>query len=298
MPPHARPPVKWKLFYSGFEQNITVYPGTSRDDIMANLRQVLRLAADADVLLLDQDGDPVAVSAAIPSGTKLHVELRQTPEERAASRVQGASSASIAGQPAADESSRLTFTWDPATNTSSRTHPLSNGNCTISQPTNESCAGVLGSKVFVNGWHYWTLLFDPLQCCVYGGVVPVGGNPAALCQDFEPFWRLFEKIGHDPHGTFPGPTVEVGFLLDLTTTPRKLTVVDHATMRAVGGFSLPWAGGVQPAVHFKHEVSVTITGSALPLPAVGSISFVEGFAVSAIPLHSQDQSPPSKKRRS
>ena len=48
-------------------------------------------------------------------------------------------------------------------------------------------------------------------------------NASVLCD--QEFWRLWEKLGEDPHNKFPGPTVVAGFYLDMEK--KILRITDH-----------------------------------------------------------------------
>jgi len=129
-----------------------------------------------------------------------------------------------------------------------------------------SSCGTCGTVKFTDGEKYWTLLIEPLQCCVEAGVLSSNKkNWSKLLGNDTGFWNLFEKEGHDPHGKFPGPTIEAGFYLNMKENPRTLTVTDHKTEKVLTRVEIPWTE-VYPAVYFKHEVSISISGTDLAIP--------------------------------
>ncbi len=112
---------------------------------------------------------------------------------------------------------------------------------------NKSQSCCLGSKGFTGGKHYWTLLIEPLQCCVHAGVIDCAKNASELC--LEEFWKLWEKLGEEPHDKFPGPTVLAGFLLD--QEKHTLRITDHNSQSVLEEYPVKNAV-LHPVVMFKH----------------------------------------------
>jgi len=237
-------PVQLLFYYNAMEQKISVYPGTPQSEIIETILKILNLKT---AQFLDSDGSPLVISSHMPSGTKIFVSVpKPIPLPK-----------------------KITWKWNTphdSDNTVSGSHYLKNSDMTVYQPDNRSSCGTYGTVKFTSGEKYWTLLIEPLQCCVEAGVVSAGDmNYSHLLGDKTDFWRLFEKEGHDPHGSFPGPTIEAGFYLNMKDSPRTLTVTDHRTEKVLARVEIPYKE-VYPAVYFKHVVSINITGTDLDIP--------------------------------
>jgi len=227
------------------EQKLSVYPGTPQSEIISSILTILHLET---AQFLYSEGSPLVLSSYMPTGTQIFVSVPK----------------------AVVLPKQVNWKWhtpiNPQTDEDSTTHFLKDSDLTVYQPSNESSCGTYGTVKFSSGEKYWTLRIDPLQCCVEAGVLAANkSNWSKLLGEKTCFWTLFEKEGHDPHGTFPGPTIEAGFYLNMIDTPHTLTVTDHETKKVLARVNIPYSE-VYPAVFFKHVVSISITGTDLAIP--------------------------------
>mmetsp|Transcript_4187 Transcript_4187/g.5982 ORF Transcript_4187/g.5982 Transcript_4187/m.5982 type:complete len:86 (-) Transcript_4187:26-283(-) len=65
----------WQIYHDDCEQKMGVYPGTPKDDIKDLVRQIYKFPSTQDFYFLDEDGTPIVISAQIPNGTKIFVQL-------------------------------------------------------------------------------------------------------------------------------------------------------------------------------------------------------------------------------
>ncbi len=70
--PHAR---TLKIYFGTAQQMVKFFEGSSREDILAGIREVIAAPPDAQLRFRDEDGDVVLISSAMPSGTVLHVSM-------------------------------------------------------------------------------------------------------------------------------------------------------------------------------------------------------------------------------
>jgi len=153
--------------------------------------------------------------------------------------------------------------WLEPSNTS---HKRKNNNLTVYQPVNNTQSHCFGSIVLTTGKHYFTLLFEPLMCCVHGGIEDAKNvdherfdshflNQINLRGLFEPGKGL---------GLSSQPAFEIGFLVDMDQ--KLLTVTNHPEKKIMVKKEFTWTS-VRPVVYFKHEVSITITNGSSNIPS-------------------------------
>ena len=111
---------------------------------------------------------------------------------------------------------------------------------------------------------YYTLLFEPLQCCVYAGIYPIETTDEEKARKFlseMDFWRLWPDYD-DPHNNFPGPIIEAGFYVNMNL--KILIIYDNKKNKEIFRTVFPseWTK-VCPIVNFKHVVSITISSDAI-----------------------------------
>ena len=240
----------WSLFFDNTEQKIAVFPGTQTSDILTSIRSIYNFPESQELLFLDEDGIPIVLSAAIPTETKLYVQKKQSVTE--------AVTAQLLQEPKAPE-----WYWLEPGNSS---HKRKNNNLTVYQPVNETQSHCFGSIVLTSGKHYFTLLFEPLMCCVHGGIEDAHQagktrfdsaflNEVNLRGLFEPDRGL---------GLTSKPAFEIGFLVDMDQ--KVLTVTNHPEKKIMTKKEFTWTA-VSPVVYFKHEVSITITNGSSVVPA-------------------------------
>ena len=160
-------------------------------------------------------------------------------------------------------------------------HFRKNNNKTIYQPMDENFAETKGTLIIDSGEIYYTLLFEPLQCCVFATIDPVkdekeeeneekeenGDNEKIENEKDEEekfdldFWRLWPDYD-DPHSTYPGPVIEAGFYINMDL--KLLVLYDNKKKKEVYRRNFPKSWNkIYPVVKFKHKVSITISSNAV-----------------------------------
>lgn len=64
-----------KTFYFYYDmsyQKLTVYPGTSSDEIKSTIREFLNIPNESKLEYLDENGDPIVISSALPNEIKIN----------------------------------------------------------------------------------------------------------------------------------------------------------------------------------------------------------------------------------
>ena len=71
-----------------------------------------------------------------------------------------------------------------------------------------------------SGEYYYTILFEPLQCCVFASICPSNYSisyPLSFTEiDWFDFWNLWPEYSN-PHLNFPGPVIEAGFYVNMNS---------------------------------------------------------------------------------
>ena len=238
----------WKIYYDNTEQKIAIYPGTQASEILKTIITIFSLPEDQGLLFLDEDGIPVGLSSAIPSETKLFMQKKQSFSDMLSSIQQSPPS----------------WVWFQPSNRS--THFRKNNDLTVYQPQNESLSHCFGTLVMKTGKHYFTLLFEPLSCCVFAGI-----EAAEKFYQSEPnlewvqsikLMNLFDKeksIGLSSESRY-----EIGFFVDMKK--KILKVTNHTEQKVMATKKFDW-NEVRPVTVFKHVVSITILKPNLSIPS-------------------------------
>lgn len=242
------------IYFGSFQQPIAFYPETKTEEILKLISMLLKFPPNQELLFLDEDGIPVVFSNAIPSGTKLHVQKFQSETDKLVSE-QESNKVKIP-----ESVTEIKWKWLKPQNTS---HKLKNDDLTVYQPVNETCSYVWGSLVIDKGSCYFTLLFDPMMCCVNATVYKTGVNYENIGS---------EHVNHDLPNLFEynklmatNAHIEVGFVVNMDK--KKFVIVDpkEKKVKKVVDLDKSWTK-VSPLLFFKHEVGVTIVNHSLPVP--------------------------------
>ena len=232
------------VYYKSFEQKIAFYKSTPQSSIEKMIKRLLKIDPNEDILYLDDEGIPLVFDLeAIPNGCKVYVQVEGEKQKLAIMN-----------------SKAVEWKWLPPSNT---THKLKNNDKTVYQPVNESMSWCLGDLIMEKGEYYYTLLFDPLMCCVYAGIEAPGFimGDSEFIQSIDFSNRFLESIGKK--GQYPGPQVTAGFYINMRT--KTLIITNHESRNVIWKGNFTW-NKVSPAVQFKHEVSITITSSSNQKP--------------------------------
>lgn len=72
----------FNFYYDLCCQKLTVYSGTSSDEIKSTIREILENPQDKQVRFLDEEGNPIVISSALPDQIKIYVEIKKTFTEK------------------------------------------------------------------------------------------------------------------------------------------------------------------------------------------------------------------------
>ena len=72
----------FNFYYDLCCQKLTVYNGTSSDEIKSTIREILEIPQDKQVRFLDEEGNPIVISSALPDQIKIYVEIKKTFTEK------------------------------------------------------------------------------------------------------------------------------------------------------------------------------------------------------------------------
>lgn len=115
-----------------------------------------------------------------------------------------------------------------------------------------------GDIVIKTGKFYFTLLVDPLFCCVEAGAYNAYESSVKSMYVFS-----IKPIFCDAGFGIGKKSFELGVLIDMDR--KRVVVADHREKK-IGKVVKFDHSAMSPCVHFKHEVSITISQSELPVP--------------------------------
>ena len=72
----------FNFYYDLCCQKLTVYSGTSAEEIKSTIREILEIPQDKQVRYLDEEGNPIVISSALPDQIKIYVEIKKTVTEK------------------------------------------------------------------------------------------------------------------------------------------------------------------------------------------------------------------------
>jgi len=130
------------------------------------LRDILQIPSEAKLEYLDEDGYPIVISSALPNEIKIYVKIKKTFTEKFIESQKNNNS----NNNNKNNQIENTIDWFWLESDSPSTHKRKNDNKTIYQPGNERVSRCKGSLIIDSGECYYTLLFEPLQCCVYASI--------------------------------------------------------------------------------------------------------------------------------
>ena len=251
----------FNFYYDLYCQKLTVYEGTPSNEIIMTLRDLLQIPTESKLEFVGEDGYPIVISSALPNEIKIHVKIKKTFTEKF-----------IESQNKNNNKIQKSIRWFWLESDSPETHKRKNDNKTIYQPSNERISKCKGSLIIESGEYYYTLLFEPLQCCVYASVCNAEDEDIYNRSrnededsdnkiDWIDFWRLWPDY-KDPHYNFPGPVIEAGFYVNMN---KRLVIVYDAKLKKENqrfNFNSKWKK-ISPIVNFKHVVSITVASDAI-----------------------------------
>jgi hypothetical protein len=250
-----------KTFYFYYDmscQNLVVYPGTPSEEIKNTLRDILNIPEKSKLEYLDGDGNPIVISSALPDQIRIYVKIKKSFTDQ---YIEENKNKVIKQLPNA-----IDWIWLESSSPSS--HKRKNDNKTIFQQYNTCVAKTIGSLEIENGEYYYTLLFEPMRCCVSAGITGSIKNEREN-KDFSFMSNITFTLLHiwpdipdnDRGSAFRGKTIEAGFYINMDS--KLLILYDNRQKKEVTRRKFYFTK-VSPFVEFKHEVSVTITSQAIP----------------------------------
>ena len=248
-----------KTFYFYYDmscQNLVVYPGTPSEEIKNTIRDILNIPEKSNLEYLDGNGIPIVISSALPDQIRIYVKIKKSFTDK---YIEENKKKEIKPLP-----NSIEWTWLESSSPSS--HKRKNDDKTIYQQYNTCIAGARGSLEIENGEYYYTLLFEPMRCCVSAGIT---GKCVIGDKDFTPMngltftlLNIWPDIPDNDRGSlFSGKTVEAGFYINMNS--KILIIYDNRRKKEIARRAF-YLTKVSPFVEFKHEVSVTITSKAIP----------------------------------
>ena len=253
----------FNFYYDLYCQKLTVYEGTPANEIITTLRDLLQIPSESKLEFLDEDGFPIVISSALPNDIKIHVKIKKTFTEKFIESQNNNNKSNNNNQNSID--------WFWLESQRPNSHKRKNNNKTIYQSYNEAIARCKGSLIIDSGEWYYTLLFEPLQCCVFASVCNAEDENIYNYRtdeedvdnkiDLVDFWRLWPDY-ENPHTKFPGPVIEAGFYVNMD---KKLVVIYDAKLKKENkrfNFNEKWKK-ISPIVFFKHVVSITVSSNAV-----------------------------------
>ncbi len=70
------------FYYDMSCQNLVVYPGTPSDEIKNTIRDLLNIPRYSKVEYLEENGNPIVISSALPDKVKIYVKIKKTFTEK------------------------------------------------------------------------------------------------------------------------------------------------------------------------------------------------------------------------
>ena len=243
----------FNFYYDLCCQKLTVYSGTSSDEIKSTIREILEIPQDKQVRYLDEEGNPIVISSALPDQIKIYVEIKKTFTEKFIEENKAKNDNN--NIPTHDS---IKWIWNKEDKDNFQYENL-NEDKTVKH-VGSGMGFAKGTLIMETGEYYYTILFEPLQCCVFGSVCSIDINKGENVDWFD-FWRLWPDYP-DPHENFPGPVINAGFYVNMNK--KLLILYDHNKKKEIKriNFKEEWKK-ICPCVYFKHNVSITISSDAL-----------------------------------
>ncbi len=163
-----------KIFYFYYDlccQKLAVYPGTPSEEIKSTIRELLEIPNDAKVNYLDEEGNPMVISSALPNDIKIYVQIKKTFTEKFIEQNK---------EKKEDQNNKeinsIEWFWTEEDNTSrsqydKNSNDLKNDNKTVTHISSSRSSFFKGSLKMDSGeYYYYSIIFEPLQCCVFSAL--------------------------------------------------------------------------------------------------------------------------------
>jgi len=252
----------FNFYYDLCCQKLIVYSGTKSEEIKSTIRELLEIPEDKKVIYLDEEGNPLVISSALPNNINIYVQIKKSFTEQYFEQNQDSS-----------KNQENTIEWFWTGEKGEMTYELKNNNKTVTHISNRRSSFCKGNLIMNSGEYYYTIFFEPLQCCVFATICSSDYESEYSNKfreiDWLDFWRLWPDY-EDPHAKFPGPIIHAGFYINMS---KKLMIIfDDKTRKEIKrvNFNEKWHS-ICPIIQFKHKVSISIGTNAIK----GRPSFVK-----------------------
>ena len=139
-------------------QKLTVYPGTSSEEIKSTIREILEIPEEEKVNYLDEEGNPLVISSALPNNINIYVQKKQTFTKQFFEQ----------NKDIFNQENTIEWFWteEKLKSTEKPSYELSNNNKTVTNISSSRSSFCKGNLIMDSGEYYYTIFFEPLQCCV------------------------------------------------------------------------------------------------------------------------------------
>ena len=239
----------FNFYYDLCCQKLAVYSGTSADEIKSTIREILEISQDKQVRYLDEEGNPIVISSALPDQIKIYVEIKKTFTEKFLEENKAKNTTTT--------NNSIKWVWNK--DEDDLEYKNSNEDKTVKH-CGDGMGFAKGTLIMEEGEYYYTILFEPLQCCVFGSVCDIDMTEWGDVDWFD-FWTLWPDYP-DPHENFPGPVINAGFYVNMAK--KLLIVFDNNKKKEIKriNFNEEWEK-ICPCIYFKHGVSITVSSDAI-----------------------------------
>ena len=213
----------------------------------------MEIPADKKLNFLDEDGNPVVISSALPNNIKIYIQIKKTFTEQF-----------IEQNNLKNDNINNSIDWCWNEEIGEKTYERKNNNKTVTHTSDRRSSYCKGNLIMNTGEYYYTILFEPLQCCIFASICPsdLTFQYSEMEKiDWLDFWNLWPEYP-DPHHNFPGPVIEAGFYVNIDL--KLLIIYDNKKKKEIKrvNFNQNW-NSISPIIQFKHNVSITISSNAL-----------------------------------
>ena len=244
----------FNFYYDLICQKLTVYSGTPANEIISTLRELLRIHSAKELEFIDDEGYPMVVSSALPNDIKIYVKIKKTFTERFIESQNKNQDNKIPGN---------SIEWFWLESDYPEICKRKNNNKTIYQPPDKSNVKCKGSLIISSGEYYYTIIFEPLKCCLSVSVFNAEDEQVYFNYRNDDDERKIEWIDlyRLPIDKI-GPFKHLGFYVNMD---KKLVVIyDVSCEKEIKRFNFnPNWKKISPIVFYKHEITITISSNAL-----------------------------------
>ena len=244
----------FNFYYDLMCQKLTLYTGTPANEIISTLRDLLQINSNQKLEYIDEEGYPIVVSSALPNEIKIYVKIKKTFTERFIESKNKNKENKIANN---------SIEWFWLESNTPQICKRKNNNKTIYQPPGQKYVRCKGSLIISSGEYYYTIIFEPLKCCLSVSVFNAEeGNDYPIYRNYDEERKIeWIDLWGLPNLSI-GPFNHFGFYVNMD---KKLVVIfDVSAEKEVKRFNFnKYWKKISPIVSFKHEISITISSNAV-----------------------------------